>query len=195
MASFKKEHVQSRIENFTLYLQQQHLAFRPPELGRNNLFFIYNGQDLARVLIGLSGNITITAKPGKLKDTLLTWIVRELPSYRDRSNPHDLQELNAYRYLLLSPSSEESLPLVHSSELPAWSIRLPSDGSQLVELAELLGYEVYCTNESQAGESESLYYVTAEREIIASGDTLIQVLAHLIQQAIEGECYVSCHQG
>lgn len=181
MTRFTKEHHHLRLESFKSFLQQHHLSNRSPELGRNDTFYVYREHELIRLIIGRSGTIAPTGRPGFLKDLLITWLVQEHLRNIDASSPGDMEKLDAYRYLLSPAPSPVRLP-----DLPSNALHKLTDCSQLVELAQRLGYHVYLTRNALRQDVKSpLYCITDGEKIVCCDDDLTQGLVHLIQHIVQ----------
>lgn len=175
--AFSKEQSRQRIERFTSYMDKQEgITCRVTDIqeGNKRPYIVFSSTELAIITFTSNGGVQLTAYAGQLKELVLAWVTYEVCPCHDSSHPGELAKLDSYRYLL----SETDTANDPQAFPPPGALRLTPQDNTLVELAGLLGYDVYLLVPS--GPTSSRYGIATQQEIIAQGDLLVQVLAQLI---------------
>jgi len=120
-----KIRVRQRIERFRSFVKEQ--GFELHELlirGKIMHPFIVNStNEVAKIVITDRGTVHFTAREGRLKDRLSSWIAREGAPYHEHASIDDLAELDTYRERVASfgPSGL----LAEATHFPMLDLNLP----------------------------------------------------------------------
>ena len=166
--------LQERIGRFTAFLdEQENCTFREIEgTSRKHHYVVSNGAELASIIFNHTASMQLIAKEGWLRELILSWIEREGCPYYDNTTKGQGQ-LEAYRSLL-----EHGHPIHAPSEFPPpGGLLLTSQETPLVELAELLGYDVFLL---PAVQDFPRYGLANQQEVVLWGTHLPTMFVWLV---------------
>ena len=173
---FSKEQLRQRIERFTSWMERQEgftcQKIDDQERGKHP-YIVSDGSELAMVIFRSTGGVQLTAPVGTLKERILAWVAGEVCPFYDSSALGNLAKLDPFRYLLKQEGN------AHDPKTfpPADALLLTKEDNPLVELAELVGYDVYLLAPAFAS---ARYGIATQQEVVMRGNHLAQMLVQLL---------------
>ena len=136
-------------------------------------YIVSDGSELAMVIFRSTGGVQLTAPVGTLKERILAWVAGEVCPFYDSSTLGNLAKLDPFRYLLKQEGN------AHDPKMfpPADALLLTKEDNPLVELAELVGYDVYLLAPAEAS---ARYGIATQQEVVMRGNHLAQMLVQLL---------------